>query len=525
MGMDTDMDMAMVKSPAARPLILRPIALGAALAFAAPAGWAQDVQPSTEPKESLTLDMRLTLNQIWTNNVRLETVGESEHITELTPGFRLVLNKPRLKGFFDYALSGLAYSGGTSPDRNLSALSSNMALEAIDNTFFIEASGSISQQAVSAFGQQSIDSSNLNANRVEVATYRLNPYLQGRLSGFGSYVIRVGRTVTASDAKLFSGNSTNDASLALKGDLGPKGFGWTVDVGTQTVSYSAGRTTENDRQLAGLTFALSPQFSVLVEGGTESNNFASLEKETHSVSGLGLTWTPLESTKLTVNARQHSYGDTYQLSFSHRTGRTVWQFSDGKDLTQAPNLQGAASLGSVYDLYFVQFASLQPDPVARAQLVNAYLQSYGMAPDLATSTGFSASSLSLQRRQQLSFALLGVRDTVTVLASQSKSGRFDTLSTAIDDFTTASDVIQQSLSVNLAHRLTPQSSLGLMVSSAQTTGVTEAQTTKLGSVNLSWTSKVGQRSSTTLALRRVVSETVLKPYSETAGTVSLNLQF
>lgn len=525
MVMGTVMDTAMVKKPAANSLCLRPLAVMAALACAAPWGWAQDAPLSTEPKESLTFETRLSINQTWTDNVRLTPVGEAERITEVSPGFRLVLNKARLKGFFDYTLNGLAYAGGTSPNRSLNALSTNMALEAIDNTFFIEASGTISQQAVSAFGLQSIDNTNLNANRVEVATYRLSPYLQGRLGGFANYLVRVGRTVTASDSKSFAGNEATNASVALKGDLGPKGLGWTVDVGRQTVSYSAGRTTENDRQLVGLTFALSPQFSLSAEGGTESSNFASLDKEAYAVSGLGLTWTPMESTNLTVNARRQSYGDTHQLNFNHRTGRTVWQFSDGKDLTQAPNLQGSASLGSVYDLYFAQFAYLQPDPVARAQLVNAYLQNYGMAPDIATGTGFSASSLSLQRRQQLSFALLGVRDTITFLASQSKSSRLDTLSTAIDDFTTASDVQQQSLSVNFAHRLTPHSSLGLMLSRAQTTGVTQAQTTKLSSANLSWTSRVGKRSSTTAAVRRVVSETLLRPYSETAATVSLNLQF
>jgi uncharacterized protein (PEP-CTERM system associated) len=275
----------------------------------------------------------------------------------------------------------------------------------------------------------------------------------------------------------------------------------------------------------GLNYAITPQISVSAQGGSESNNFTSLDTQTNALSGVGFNWSPLNATRVSATTLHHSYGDTYQLSLDHRTGRTVWRYANSKSVTQTPNQQGTASLGTAYDLYFAQFASIQPDPVARAQLVNAYLQSYGIAPSTAVLAGFSASSLTMQRQQQLSFALLGVRDSITVIASQTDSNRLDALTLAVDDFSTASAIRQQSLSVNFAHRLSPDYSLSLLVSQVATTGSLSAQSNTLNSLNLSLAGKVGRKSTMTLGLRQVQSDGALTSYSETAVTGAFQLQF
>jgi uncharacterized protein (PEP-CTERM system associated) len=232
----------------------------------------------------------------------------------------------------------------------------------------------------------------------------------------------------------------------------------------------------------------------------------------------------MESTKLFAVLLHHSYGDTHTLNFDHRTGRTVWQYSDSRDISTAPNLQGSGSTGSAYDLYYAQFAATEPDPVARAQLVNAYLQSYGISPSAAANPGFVASSLTLQRRQQLSFAILGKRDTITFIASQSESNRLDTLTTAVDDFTTSPNVRQQGWSGNIAHRLSPDYSIALLVSQINTTGTLSTQANSSRNVNLSLTGKVGKKSSASIAIRKADFESPNAPsYSESAVIASLNL--
>ena len=521
MGTDTAMDTGMDKKPANRLPSFRSTAVLVGAALTVPLVAAQSTEKGAEPKPSISVTTRVAIAETWTDNVRLSTAGEAELVTEVRPGIRVDVNKARLKGFFDYALSGFAYAKSTSANRNVNALSSNLKLEAIDNTLFLEASGSIAEQAASAFGSQSVEASAINANRTEVSTYRFAPSLKGNIGTGATYSAQYSRSVTSTGAIGASNSATNELKLNLKGDVGTRRLGWTMDFSSQDASFSAGRSTENSKALLGLVYAVTPLLEVSAGVGNEVQNFTSTSKESNPVNELGFSWRPREATKLSAVLQRHSYGDTYTLSVDHRTGRTAWQFSDSKATTLTPNLQGA---GSAYDLYYAQFAATEPDPVARAQLVNSYLQTYGIAPGSSVNTGFVSSSLALQHRQQLSVALLGKRDTITFIATQSESARLDTLTKAIDDFTTSPTVRQQGWSGNFAHRLTPDYSIGVLISKMDSSGVLSTQSTSLRSANLSLTGKVGKRSTATLGVRKVDSSSSLTPYSESALTATINLQ-
>jgi len=153
-----------------------------------------------------------------------------------------------------------------------------------------------------------------------------------------------------------------------------------------------------------------------------------------------------------------------------------------------------------------------------------YLQTYGIAPDALVNAGFTAASIALEHRQQLSFAILGVRDSITFLAEQSESNRLDLLTTALDDFSVSPTVRQLALSGNFAHRLTPNSSVGLLISQIRTSGALNTQYTSLRAVKLNLTSRIGKKSTAMIGLRKVDAENSLIPYSESAVTASFNLQ-
>jgi uncharacterized protein (PEP-CTERM system associated) len=304
-----------------------------------------------------------------------------------------------------------------------------------------------------------------------------------------------------------------------------KDLGWTADASRQIVDYSNGRPTEGERANVGLTYGITPQLTVNARVGREANNYTSLSKESFATSGWGFGWRPSEATRLSGSVDQRSFGTAHNLSFEHRTPRTAWSFTDSKDVSTTPIQSGQAVVGSLYDLLFSQFATQQPDPVLRAQLVNAYLQIYGLAPNAVVTTGFLTSAVSLQRRQSLSFALLGMRSTVTFIASQSESNRLDTVSTGVDDFNTSNVVRQQGLSANLTHRLTPDYSLGALLSQQNTSGSTSLQESRLRLLSFNVTGKVGKNSSATVGVRRVESEGGVSSYVENAVTGSLNVQF
>ncbi|HEY8904916.1 MAG TPA: TIGR03016 family PEP-CTERM system-associated outer membrane protein [Rhodoferax sp.] len=487
--------------------------------------WAQDATQDTV-KQAVSIVPRVSVTETLTNNVALSksASAQSDQITEISPGIHLNINGARLKTYFDYSLDHVEYAQGTAASRNQNALTTFGTLEAIDNWAFIDFSGNISQQTISAFGTQSTNNTAVNANSTEVATYQLSPYVKGHFGNFANYEARVSRSVSSSDSATASNTASTNSVVRVSNASAFRSLGWSADVSRQQASYSAGRATEADSYSLGLTYAITPQVNVSVNGGQESNNYTSLDKQNYNTRSVGVNWSPSQNTTLSALAGKRSFGNTHNLSFEHRTARTVWRYSDSKDVLINPTQSGLGSVGSNYDLYFSQFASVEPDPVARAALVNNYLAANGINPNAVVLSNFLTSGVALQRRQDLSLALLGVRDTVTFLLSRSDSRRLDSITNSFDSLSSASSVVQNGFSANYSHRLTPDYSLGVLMSRQATAGDTAAQETTLKSFNVNVTGKVGKKAAASLGLRHVVSDG-LTPYTETAVTGNLNVQF
>ncbi|WP_210544179.1 TIGR03016 family PEP-CTERM system-associated outer membrane protein [Rhodoferax sp. PAMC 29310] len=477
----------------------------------------------------VTVVPRVSVAETITDNVRLSSTDrQSEQITQLSPGIRIDIKGSRVRSYFDYALTQSFYAQNTSPSRAQNTLSTFGTLEAVDNRVFLDFNGSISQQSVSAFGTQSLNSSSINANQAEVSTYRLSPYVRGQLGSTASYEARYSRAVTSSDsASASASNTTNsDATVKVAGGSAFRRLGWSADASRQESSYSVGRTTEVDRFNLGLNYALTPQLNVSVNGGQESNNYTSLDKQTYGTSSVGFNWVPSNTTKLSANVGRRSFGNTHSLSFEHRTARTVWRFVDSKDASTTPSQSGRVGLGNLYDLLYSQLESTYPaDPVARAQAVNDFLAAYGLNGSSLVAAGFLSSAASLQRNQSLSLALLGARDTITFFATSTESSRIDALSIASDDLSTSSRVRQRGFSVSYSHRLTPDYSLGVLLSQQKTSGDLASQDSTLRSINANITGRVGKKATVSVAARHVVSSGNAAPYVENAITGNLNVQF
>lgn len=468
---------------------------------------------------------RVSISEVLTNNVSLSSTNpQSDQITQISPGIRLTVGGARLQAYFDYSRNELFYAQDSSPRQSQNALNTFGTLEVLDNWAYLDFSGNISQQAISAFGAQSIDNTSVNPNRTEVSTYRLSPYVRGRLGNVANYEARYSRAISSSDAGLGSDVTTVDAVAKVGADRAFGNLGWSADAGQQTADYSAGRQTEVDRLNLGLSYAITPQLNVQARAGRESNNYTTLDMQSYDTSGVGVNWSPSERTKLSASLDHRPFGDAHSVSFEHRTARTAWKFSDSKDATTTPDQANFGSLGLIYDLLFSQLATIEPDEVARARLVNAYLQNNGISPNAVVISSFLTSAVYLQRRQDLSFALLGARDTITFVATRSESSRLDTLSGGFD-VTNSSLIRQHGFSVNYAHRLTPEYSLGVLASQRNTEGASSLQDSRLRLLSINVTGKVGKNAAASVGVRRVVYSSATAPYGETAITLSLIVQF
>ncbi|MBK7417564.1 MAG: TIGR03016 family PEP-CTERM system-associated outer membrane protein [Dechloromonas sp.] len=244
---------------------------------------------------------RVTLTETLSDNVNVNRVNngkQSDLITEIAPGIRVEAKTAKLKAYLDYTLRGQFYAKEPDYNRSQNSLNTFGTLEAIDNWFFVDFSGFITQQTISAFGAQSTSASTINNNSTETASYRISPYIRGQMGGLVDYLLRYNLSTTRSDASIVSDTNISEWVGQLRGSTPFQKLKWTIDTSQQSTDYSRGRDTDAERIRAMLTYSVLPQLRFSLSGGQERNNYASLNHETNSTNGYGFDWNPTERTQI-----------------------------------------------------------------------------------------------------------------------------------------------------------------------------------------------------------------------------------
>ena len=469
---------------------------------------------------------RISLTETYTDNANINrTAGnkQSDFITEIAPGIHIDAHSARLKAYLDYTLRQQLYAREAGNNRSQNSLNAFGTFEAVDNWLFLDFSGLIAQQAISAFGTQSTSNTAVNSNSTETANYRLSPYIRGQLGGLADYSLRYTASATRSDNNAVSDIDLSQWAGQIRGNTAFQKLRWTIDGSQQSADYSKGRKTDAETLRTILTYSVFPQFRVALSGGWESNNYASLDQESHIMSGYGFDWTPTQRTNFSVFREKRFFGNGHDIKFGHRFPMSSIQFSDTRDVSVLPNQFATVGLGSIYDLYFNQFASLIPDPIARATFVNTLLSQNGITPNTQVVSGFTTSQATIRRTQQLSFALFGARNSITLQVNRGENQAALASASGLDSTSQSSVIQQQGFSVNLSHRLSNLSNVNLLGSRQESTGSganSLKATTTLYQVNVS--TKLGAKTTGSLSARRSEFDSTTNPYTENAliGTVS-----
>ncbi len=483
-------------------------------------------------KPKWTIQPRIAVTETFTDNAALNGNGQNSHgdqITQISPGIRIDGQGARLKAYVDYSLNQIYYAQDAGRNSTQNALTSFATLQAIENWLYLDYTGSISQQSISAFGKQSSSNVSVNSNSTETSSFRLSPYIKGRFLGFADYLLRYDRGTTTTKSNLASDSDTENWTASLSGATPLTSISWSVSATRLIADYSRGRETEADRLDGTLIWQVDPQIKLKLSAGQESNNYLGLEKESHPTHGYGVDWAPTERTLLSVLREKRFFGDGHNVTFTHRTPLSALRFTDSRDVFVS-NQAGNVGLGSIYDLYFSLFASVEPDPIKRAQLVLVFLAANGISPTALVSSNFLSSQASLQRRRELSYALTGVRNTVTFTASQNRQQALSSQTLALfgDSLAVANVIRQKSLSVNWGFKLSPTSNVNAIAFRSNTTGNSTAggnlhTTQKSLSVNFS--TRVAAKTTASLGLRHTVSDSDTSPYTENVLTGTLTHQF
>lgn len=487
---------------------------------------------------AFSIKPRITLSETWSDNISLNTGSgrgkESGFITELAPGIRIDARSVRLKGYFDYALRGQFYSTPSGYSRTQNQLNTFGTFEAVSNWLFLDFSGAIAQQAISAFGTQSPGTANINSNTTETSTYRISPYIRGRLAGLADYMLRYNYSTTQSDSSNVSDIELSEWMGQLRGSSPFQNLRWSLDASQQTSDFSLGRKTDADRLSATLTYIVLPQFRVNLSGGEEKNNYASAEKVSHTTHGYGFDWNPTERTQISAFKEKRFFGDGHRYSFNHRFPLSSISFSDTKDVSMLPNQFTTIGLGTVYDQFLQicrqQLASQYSDPFQLDIAANNCAANI-VPPSIRNTqvvSSFLSSRATIRRSQQLSLAMQGARNTLTIAFNRNESQSILANDSVSDDFfrNSTNGIKQRGVIVSLSHQLSGLTSANLMASRQESTSTgseeLKATTTMYQG---GFTSKLGARTTGSLSVRHSKFDSSTNPYTENAVIGTLSMTF
>ena len=453
-------------------------------------------------------------------------------ILGITPGITLGWQLGRNQGSLNYGLSCFLYTAGGDSGCSLqNNLAASASVEVVNNWLFVDASASISQQYISPFGSQSSDPSLNNPNRTQVSTVSVAPNVRGQIAGQVDYVGRAFYTVTNTGTSQAADSSVFGGLLAFSSTTRWSKLSWGLDLTYREVNFSGYRSEFDQLNIFSLNYFVFPELRVSARVNSETSNLVSLNSETNIGYGGGFRWNPSPRTNLFVEYDTRIFGSSHLYSFDYRTPRTVWSISSFQGLSTGQTTGGPfggrqGSSGSTFDLLFAQFATVEPDPVLRTQLVNNFMKANGINPNATQSTAFLPSQVSEELRQNASVAWLGQRSTVVlnVYQTQAKSLQPQLLNPD-DDFSGGNVIRWRGFGVTGSYRLTPTSSLSLNFNQSQSGESVGTQSTTLRSLYALLSTTVGRRATATLGARYQNFSSSTSPYTEAALLANLSMSF
>ena len=477
------------------------------------------------------------LRETWSDNVRQDAPGaeRSTFITDLTPSLTVVGKGPRLQLKASLLTHLFAYSNdrieGT--NRTQRQMSADGRAKLVEDLLFFDGAASISQQAVSAFGPQASGNPYSDTNRAEVRTWRISPYLAHRFGNDATTELRYARDSVKSSNRGLGDSVGDTVSTSIASGPAFRTLGWGLQASHQNTDDSLGRSSTADTANAGLRLRVLPTLRLNANGGYDKYDYQTSGGKTAGKSySLGATWTPSLRTSIDASAGRRFFGPSYSLAASHRSRYSVWNvsYNDAVTTTRDQFLQpGTIDTAALLDrLFLPQF----PDPVERAQAIEAYIKATGLPASVANSTNYFSNRFVLQKQLQAAAAFNTAKTTTVFSLSASKR---DALSVQQADDTLLgaaagnlnNNVHQAGASVSVNYRLSSRSALTMIASKTRVeslaTGITDHQTL----LSLTATRQLQRKLKGVLELRRSEGNAFSaagRTYRENALSASLSFQ-
>lgn len=471
------------------------------------------------------LDARLGMSLLVSDNLGgapgFEDAGA---VLTLSPGLGYRLRSGGAVADIDYTANLLIPMRVSTPMRRLqNDLRGSARVSDADSGLALQLRADIGQQTQSVLGPQRGSGDYSQRNRAEVMRLQLEPSWQRRLAGVAELQLSHSAQFSNTRQSVVGDSSQQISSAALRG-LARGPLNWGMDLQRSETRIRQGRDTFFELARASLSWQPDVDWQFGLSGGRERSDVLLAGEREQSIYGASMRWQPGPRTVVAGSFEERVAGRTHAIELQHRFARSSFSYNDLRSVTQ-PGSLGAVGAQTNFDLLFAQFASIEPDPDRRADLVRSLLQQQGLDPNAQTTLGLIAGRSALTRTRSLGAAYSFLRSTLTLSVSRTDSERLGAAGDAQDDFALTPNIQTRGISLSWAHRLTPISGISLIGQVQRNEGAAGIGESTLKSATLAWTTRFGPRTQGSLSLRVSRFASTVNPYDENALLASLNHQF
>ncbi|MDD2720453.1 MAG: TIGR03016 family PEP-CTERM system-associated outer membrane protein [Gallionella sp.] len=363
----------------------------------------------------------LVLSENYSTNISRARLGQEQKdwVTQINPSLVLSIDGPKLKLVANYHMQNSLYAANSRMNATRHELHATANGKLYEDMLLMDGKASISQYNINPLGQQTFNAFNTQANRADVRTFSVSPYLRGRYKGLVNGEIRYTLGSVSSTAFGLSNNRTDSLALSASSGHSFTVLRWNLYYSKQKSTYSGFPTSINNSNYgAKFNYMITPRLSLDASTGYEKSDYVSIARPPKGASNMvGFTWAPSLRTHVDLQAGRRAYGPSLSFNVKHHSRKSLWNIAYTEDITTTQS-QFLANAGQAAPLFGpTNFLSNQ---VFLQKRLSASVTVTGHRNDLTFS--LFESSRDAQTPQVQNLALLGAANLALGNRSKQRGG-------------------------------------------------------------------------------------------------------
>lgn len=376
--------------------------------------------PTHATASNWTFIPSIHIRESYSDNIQLAPPPQArgDFVSEVTPSISIMGNDAHVKMDLFYSLQKLFYL--RQPDSLYHELAATANAELLDDWLFVDVKTSKSRKNISTFGPQVFDNLQQTANQSSVRTNHISPFIHHNFPSFATSELRLAHDTVSSNDNLLD-VSTNKVFLTLKGDNFEPNWNWDAYYNAEQTDDARINNGRRHSEALSLRYNVSDQLGIFVTNGYEYENFVANSGDQARgrfyLAGVNLA---SNRSNLSLSAGNRFFGRTYNINASRHSRNAIWSLSYEEDITTTAAEFLRLSQNEAANLLGELWSTTIPDPVARKQVVTAFLNaSQLLGPDQGSVNYFSRGYL-LQKQLRLSVAAMSAKSTLLIAISATR---------------------------------------------------------------------------------------------------------